>query len=605
MIYLDAALRAAKRPSDVAGHKTHVRNRTNSALALVIGLSSAMPLQAQQALERNQPPVAAPEPVSITIDTQDIAAADPTPFGIDLAGIRIIDGDDPAVVRPAKGITGGTTSIAPKGLPSDAIESALAPFLGRELSFAVISEIQAAIAGVYRDAGYPFVSVTLPPQEITSGVVQVRVIEFRAGNVTVEGTEGQGTDRIRGALRVEPGSRINADALGEDLTWLNRSPFQRLEGVFRPGSATALSDLEVMVTRTKPLRVFVGGSNSGSEASDRNRYFVGLEASLDRLNGAWMSYQMTGSEDLWNTPSRISPSSGNYPSYLSHAGRFVFPTGPRQALEIAPVFVFSREQADANISFENKTIELPILYRFALSNVLEERYLGDVQVGAAFKSLKRRTYFDDLEIASGEAEIFQVQVGWSHIIDRPQSRTVLDFGLVGNPGGVLSGNDSETWSRFTNGRVENIHYVYGRANVGRVTQIGDTMSWVTSATGLLSGRALPDTERLALGGIQAVRGYSFDDVSVDSGLIWRNELRLDRIQAGAQASVAPYLFADFGLGRDIAADKTTTISGIGVGADYSVADRLFGNANVGYALDSAGQTEAGDWAINLSIEARF
>ena len=130
------------------------------------------------------------------------------------------------------------------------------------------------------------------------------------------------------------------------------------------------------------------------------------------------------------------------------------------------------------------------------------------------------------------------------------------------------------------------------------------MAWVTSTTGLLSGRALPDTERLALGGIQAARGYRFDYVSVDTGLVWRNELRLDTIRAGSRASVAPYLFADFGLGRDIAADKTTTVSGIGAGADYTLADRLFGNATVGYALDAAGQTDAGDWTVNVSLEAR-
>ena len=59
--------------------------------------------------------------------------------------------------------------------------AALAPFIGAPLSAHEVAALQAAVAGVYRSFGFPFTSVTAPPQEITTGVLQLRVLTFSAG----------------------------------------------------------------------------------------------------------------------------------------------------------------------------------------------------------------------------------------------------------------------------------------------------------------------------------------------------------------------------------------------------------------------------------------
>ena len=193
---------------------------------LAVAVIAAVPLQsvwAQAAIERHEPEVPRQAPAPLRIDEQDYGKADDTPLGVDLAGVHLIGQDAPVAQQPAAGITG-----VPANADAVQMQAALSPFLGKPLSLSLAGSIQAAIAKVYRDSGYPFVSVTLPPQELTGGVLQVRIIEFNMGRVSVAGGDQAEAALVQRGLRVKPGGRIDAGALQEDLDWLNRTPYRRL-----------------------------------------------------------------------------------------------------------------------------------------------------------------------------------------------------------------------------------------------------------------------------------------------------------------------------------------------------------------------------------------
>lgn len=585
-------------------------------LTLAIALSAGILLLhaaafAQSAIERNLPQAVPGEPVSLGVDEQEFGATDTTPLGVDLTGVYLIGEDDAAAAAPPKGV-GGKIDI----IDRQAAESALGQFIGQPLTLALAGKIQAAIASVYREAGYPFVSVTLPPQEITSGVLQVRVIEFRTGGVTVEGVAADEAERIRKGLRAARGEKIDARALEEDLNWLNRTPYRRAEGVFRPGEDTALSSLDVMIRTQRPWQVFAGWSNSGSSDTGRDRYFLGGSARLPLPGAPWISYQMTASDDIWSDPGIIIPREGDYPGYISHAGRLTIPTFARQSLEIAPGLVASSDRPNRFFTIENTTFELPVIYRSAVSNILPGRYWGDIYGGVEFKRLERRTLFNGVSVAEGSAELFQLVLGWSGDFEDRWGKTVVDVRVKANPGGVLHGNDMASWQPFSNGRIDDLRYAYLAMDLTRATPLPAQLSWISSLSGTLAGEALPDTERVSLGGRYAVRGYNYDDVSVDSGVIWRNELRLPNTSllggevAGdwfprMQDSFSLYLFADLGFGRDHATDRSSTLGGVGAGFDYTIADTFTASVFAGAALRDAGNTKAGGWNVQGTVTARF
>jgi hemolysin activation/secretion protein len=572
-------------------------------------LLSANPALAQNSIERNLPPPVERRAAPIVIDNGDGGSTDETPLGVKIAGIVLIGAGDSVGVAAGPGVSVATIENAPDA----ALRAALARFVGQPLSLGLISKIQNVVTEVWRDSGYPFVSVTIPPQEITSGILRLRVIEFRAGDITVTGeAEGSHADRIRRSVRAEKGDRLNARELTEDLNWLNRVGQRRVSAVFSPGSVAGTSDLALEVTRGRNPNFYAGWNNNGARATGLHRIFVGTSVWVPALNDLTFTYQLTGSPDLWGNPAKIIPTSGNYPGYVSHSARLALPTWPRQALEISPNFVATREMTSATIAIENTTFEIPVIYRTAVSNVVPGLFAGDVYFGVEFKKLYRNTFFSGVNVGYGEAGVFQVVLGWAHGIEDRLGRTDFDVSLRLNPGGVVGGNTSANWSTFSSGRVTSANYAYLRADIARSTRLPRDFSLQNRLFGVVAGQALPDTERLGLGGLGAVRGYGVDDATVDAGLVFRNELRFPTFSPlgsvgnlGVSDALSAFVFGDLGWGVNLATGAATTIGSVGAGFDYSIGGHLNATVLAGYALANAALTRAGDIHIQAQVSGHY
>jgi hemolysin activation/secretion protein len=575
----------------------------------VLGASA----QVRAPVERNLPPDVTDGRADLRMTPPVLTSeADKTPLGVALRGIHLAGPKDPIDASSSPGIRIGAID----GLPPAPLEQALAPFLGQPVSRKLIADIQVAVARVYRGAGYPFMSVTVPPQEITGGVLTFRVVEFRTGTVVVQGGDASLAHR----LRTGPGERINAPALDEDLAWLNRTPYRSVSGVFAPGDEVGLSTLNLQVTEQKPWQVFAGWSNTGTHATGFDRSFAGFGAALPMLRDSYMSYQLTGSWNFWRDPTSVG-SGPDQPNYYSQAGRLVLGVGDRQSLEIVPSYVATRQTgAEASFTYDNSTLEVPVLYRTAISNFLPGTYWGDLILGANFKTVSRTSYFAESDVGGADAGLFNLIAGWS--MSRPDAfgLTNLELRLVGNPGGVVDGNTAQSWSQYSAGRITDVNYVYGGVDISRVTRLTAGYSWNSQFSGILAGDALPDTEQLSLGGIYATRGYTLDDGNVDTGFFWRNELRTPTLPvlsslgvAGVHDQLSPFLFVDVGWGHNYGypsvlgpvSSSNVSMVGVGGGADYAFAGNLTASLVTGVALTDAGHTQAGDVSVQTRLYVSF
>lgn len=579
--------------------------RTRAALLLAL-LLPAGPALAQSALERNLPPPVAPRPAALTIGTADYGKGDDTPLGVNLAGVRLIGPDETVPATAPRGVSISEVS----GIAPQAVTAALSPYVGKPLTRGQIARMQSELAGVWRRAGFPFVSVTVPPQEITSGVLSLRVVEFHAGQVHVEG--GSALERnLAGRMRLEPGQRIDAGAIEEDLDWINRNPFRHVEGVFAPGDEKGASDITLKVTEDKPFSVFGSHANTGSKATGMDRWSAGGGLWLPMLNDMTLSYRFTRSGEFWDDGEVFKLDTGR-PGYLSHSARIELPTFDRQALSIAPNFVETNELVSGTpFSFDNTTFELPILYRSAISNILPGHYWGDIYFGVEPKWLKRTTAFAGVDVAKGEANLFNLVFGWSDDFSDPYGRTSIDARVKANPGGVVSKNTAADWTSFTGGRVDDDTYVTAGVDISRMTDLTHGFGWASQLSALIAGQALPDSERLSLGGFYAVRGYGSEDGAADAGLVWRNELRLPtyapltRAGMGVRDGLSPFLFVDLGHGYDFAVKDHTTLAATGVGFDYNIGANLAASLTGAVALADAGDTRSGDTTLTANVRISY
>ena len=557
--------------------------------ACVLSIAPCSPVSAQL-VERNLPPQPPPRASMIQIGSSDILRSDDaTPLGVNVRAIVLIGAGVDATPRSdAAGIEADHVD----GVDAAAIREPLAPFIGRPLSRKLITEVQAAIATVCREAGRPFVSVTLPPQEVSTGVLQIRVIAFKVGQVKVTGAapENYAADRIR----LVPGEPVDTRRLETDLDWANRNPFRQVEAVFGPGKDLATTDATIKVTDRRPWQVFAGYANSGTLLTDRNRYFVGATAAP--IGDVVGSYQLTGSGNFWYDDGWFN--SLGQEKYLSQAGRLLIPLGLRGSLELAGDQVQTNEQPIRLFRIKTETREVSAIFRTAVPDWAYPAF-GDLLAGIELKHQLRQTFFDGVSVAQGDADVAQMVIGWSgHWLD-PLGNNNLDVRFKSNPGGVLPGNNRDHWSLFSNGRLTNIRTNFATVEFGRVTPLPQGLSLKTELSALLSSQPLPDTERVGPGGVQGVRGYVTEDGVVDRVAIMRNSLYLTTfaMPAPLPGTVAPFVHADVGRGRDLSLPHDTTLASVGAGIDYLSVPNLNFNLTASRAMLDGLHTPAGSWRV--------
>lgn len=587
-----------------SGHRSNLRRIANTTLFAALATAPLHRASAQAFVERNTPvaprPVAPAKPVVFEDKAASLNYEDDTPLGVRLQGICILGRNTAPGAEPLPGVTKRGDSLVDR----KALDAALEPLIGKPLTLKLVAQAQSRVAAVYRDAGYPFVAVSLPAHDATSGVLQLQVTEYHLAQVAVMGERPELANQVR-SPRGEP---INAAQIEEDLDWLNRNPYRSVQGVFAPGDALGESNLTLSVNETKPWQVYTGYANTGTPSTGNDRYFVGAAGVLTGLNHTLVSYQFTGSSDAWGDSAYFFPSGVDRARYISHSGRIATPIAPRQSLEISGNRVSTRQEQDLApgviLQTDNDTTEIPVYYRSAISNLIPGLYAGDLILGLEFKRAGREVRFAGAPLGSGSADVFQLVLGWSMTHTDSLGTTAMDMRIKSNPGGVLADNDDNAWRAFTGGRMHDARYTYGTLDLNRTTPLPGRLAWVAQINGILASSAIPDMEMMAPGGVYGARGYTPDDGTVDRGLTLRNELRLPpHAFFKGSDEFTPFVFFDCGWGDT---DRNSVnLASAGAGADYRWSSTVSARTSLGVAARDAAVTKAGDARFNVQLTLSY
>jgi hemolysin activation/secretion protein len=436
-------------------------------------------------------------------------------------------------------------------------------------------------------------------------VVQVRVIEFRLGKKTAPGAKDPAY--VLSRVRAQPGQPVDSRTLAQDLDWLNRYPFRTTQAVFQPGATLGLTNLLLQTAATKPWSVYAGYATSGSPLTGFDRYFAGATVPLPLLHDAYASYQFTGSNDALFDKSRPFNSAAD-PLYISHSGRIVIPTLPREQIEASLSYVVSNEFGD--FTAHQTTEEASLGYRSALSNFLAS-LPGEAVIGVEARRETGRTLFAEEPVQTGATDVFQVYVGYSEQESDALGRGSLDLTAHISPGGVGASNTDAVFAASSQGRSRSAEYAYVSGDLSRFTQLPHGFGYSLSVIGQYAPNPLPLTEQIGLGGPSLVRGYTLDDGVFDSALLARNELRapgfsvVGRVDHALADQLSPYLFTDAGYGKNEYTHGDGSPVGAGLGADYQLGQHLVGNLTTAWALKGEGLTRAGQFRLESRVSLTF
>jgi hemolysin activation/secretion protein len=544
-----------------------------------------------QAYEQVAPkPVgAAPAPPLPAAPAAAPAVDDSTVLLTRLNGVRLV----PSANLLARGAPPAGQAVVVEGLPwldPAKVEALSAGFLSRPLTKGDLSRLTRMLVLLCRKSDHPVVEVYVPPQDISSGVVQVVVLAARLGEVRVRGNRWFSDSLLTGQVRTKPGQEVTGETLMEDVDWLNQNPFRQVDLVYAKAQQPGETDAILRVADVRPERVYAGYDDSGTEQTGLGRAFAGFN-----LGNLWgednqLSYQYTRSTD----GNLLSADSGSYTLPLPWRDSVsVFGSWARSNSLEENIFNLTGITWQAGLRY---TVMLPVLPGYSQTLVF----------GADYKWTNNNLGFGGTQVFSSPSNIAQGVVTYSGTRSDDHGSTRGSLSAYYSPGGLGGLNHDRDFQVQRAGATAD--YGYLQAAFSRLERLPGDFTAALSGSGQWSSARLLATEQFGLGGEDSVRGYDERIVNGDDGVSAQLELRtpgrhlLGPIPDQCQALV----FIDAGRDwqHDLQAGETeNTLVSAGPGLRIQVGSHGTIKADYGWQLDRLAGTRSG--RIHLSAILSF
>ncbi|QID19302.1 ShlB/FhaC/HecB family hemolysin secretion/activation protein [Nitrogeniibacter mangrovi] len=166
--------------------------------------------------------------------------------------------------------------------PAD-IDAIITPLEGRTVTLAELQQAVAAINALYAKAGQATARAILPPQTIKDGLVRIRLIEARVGEVHIKGTEALDPAFVRQRIELEAGELLSVPALEASLVRYNRLHESKLRAAVVAGKQFGTTDVDVTAAEPQRARVSLFFDNAGRDTVGEAR--AGVNARAANLAG--------------------------------------------------------------------------------------------------------------------------------------------------------------------------------------------------------------------------------------------------------------------------------------------------------------------------------
>ena len=459
-------------------------------------------------------------------------------------------------------------------LSQEEIAAVTSAYIGRQVTVKDLQEMAGKITDLYREKGYMTCGAVLPPQRIHEGVVEIRLIEGKTGEVTVTGNRHTKESYITGRLGLKPGEIANVDKLNRDLRWFHGTNDMQLRVVMKPGTKEGTTDYEIMAFEPKNQSVTLYVDNDGYETSGRWREGLfynmrSLTGQRDALRGSFIRSQGT---KAWAFGYSFPISKRGMRLDLNYASNTTKVTSG----ELKPLGV------------EGKSTSYSLTWRVPFHITAHSRHEAGLQY-------VQQTSKTDLGHGTN------LVVPW---VDDKIKRIIpyVSFTHYGDSS-VLYHKHSFVFAKRSDidGKSENANLY--RLNFFWQKRYDNGQFWQARLDGQWgSSDYLASSDRFFIGGVNSVRGYEEGFIGGDKGLAAGIEYHIP-LDKAKRFSVFP--FFDWGTVSGITAPEHRTLmsAGLGIEARYK---HLYSTLTVGFPFKKDFYENHLDSArVDLSLSATF
>ena len=401
-------------------------------------------------------------------------------------------------------ISGNTLIAEPE------LQAALAPWVGKESTFAELQQAANAVAEAYRRHGW-FARPQLPAQDLADGVVRINIIEGRLGAVRIE--DGGQTLRLDRSVvsqtmtaRQQPGDPLNLDALERGNAILNDTPGFAVATVLSAGSDTGETDAIVKVQDKPLLAATAQLDNQGARSTGADK--LTFNVSLDNPGGAGDQISANGNASEGSRYLRLG--------YSRPFGR----EGLRAGINASAMRyqLLGEDFAALNSQGDAKTLGLTASYPLLRSGSRNMSLAG---------AIDRKDYYNEAnQISTSEKRIHTALLALNgDLLDDLGKGGMTLWGVNLSAGQVdLSANatneSADQAGPGTAGGYQKLGY-----SLARLQRVSDQSTLWLSFSGQRASKNLDSSEKFSLGGPQGVRAYPLMEGSGDDGWLATLEAR--------------------------------------------------------------------------------
>lgn len=491
-------------------------------------------------------------------------------------------------------------------LPPEDTTRILAPYISNQATIETLQQASAALEKALKDKGFVLHRVALPPQEVGDKVT-LSIVKFVIGKVVVEGAKFNSEANIRASIpELREGEAPSFKTLAVQTALANENPNKRIQVGLRESDEPDRIDVRVQVVDERPISVLAGVSNTGSDATGRDRlslvvghnnvlgldhqlsaafttsaerssdvrqiglsYRVPLYAQGGAISASYTNSDVVGKFGTFNTSGVGETLGFSYSHYLQ-------PQGGRRSYLTA--------------GWEDKT--------FNATKVTIGGVVQYTPTDASFNPVHRKSQPITLGYSvrqEADAMVWSYTLNWATHVG-------------GGPGATLAAYRAE------DSRVQTVNWNALRGDASWTQAFAS--GWLLGAKSQFqfTSDALIAGEQFGLGGSNSVRGTAERPISGDSGVLASVELSTPELVPGLRLVG----FADAGVLASNNTDRVTTkastdgLSSAGLGLRY-------GAGNLGLTAEwarivrgatttsgsSTGLPVQGDSKLHVNLTARF
>jgi len=417
-------------------------------------------------------------------------------------------------------------------LPNETLQALAKPYVGKEISLTQVYQLASEVTAAYRAQGYILTRAIVPTQTISSGVLEIKIIEGFIDKVSIEGDAGGARSLLEEhGRRIAAIKPLTAAVLERELLLAQDLSGLQLRSVLVPSATTpGAADLTLLVDQ-KRFGAYLGLDNRGS------RYLGPYE-----ITGAAYVNDLFGTAGQLGLTAVVTPD--DKPEMAYGALTYDLPI-TASGLRLFTLLSHTRtEPGDVLATIDTKGTATTFDSRLSYPVIRSRDTNLYVSGGIASRDSDSDNFFlkplfeDHVRLVNlgvqGNAldslgGFSTVTVGYSHGLDAFGASTMSDANR----------------SRINaDGQFDRLTF-----EASRLQPLVGGLNILVGATGQTSfNDSLLSSEQFGIGGLFYGRGYDASEITGDSGLAGKAELQWNAIdQIGFLSNVQFYSFYEGGV----------------------------------------------------------